>query len=338
MALKQALLKSPLPDEPGLLHYLEEYFPSVLRKRFGHAMGMHRLKREIIATQLTNRLVDRLGISFIHGMIGETGARPLETIRSILGTYEILNLEETFNKLLKVEHTVAIRHQYDAMLELRRCTRGVAQWLLFTGARIEDLQRFVEFYRKPLSQLRRNLENLLPAESERKHFRSRRKYAVDNGFPKDIANDLATTDYLPGCMGIIDITRFTGVPLEAAARSYYALGDFLQLGWLRDELGKVEVKGKWEAIALGGLIMELRHVQRQLTIEFLGSGDTKSPDLESFFAQQAILMRRIQHTVNEVKSQGTLEPAAASVINRLLLQLLRSLEKPEVRRIVPTYF
>ena len=69
------LLASDVPEDPWLRRELAAYFPAPLRdERFASAMARHPLRREIIATRVTNLLVDRAGTSFIHRLTEETGA------------------------------------------------------------------------------------------------------------------------------------------------------------------------------------------------------------------------------------------------------------------------
>src|SRR5690606_28004701 len=60
--LKQALLDSSVPDDDYLVRDMQRAFPPQLVERFGEAMRNHRLRREIVATQIANDLVDRMGI------------------------------------------------------------------------------------------------------------------------------------------------------------------------------------------------------------------------------------------------------------------------------------
>ncbi|MFN2332737.1 MAG: NAD-glutamate dehydrogenase domain-containing protein, partial [Halomonas sp.] len=84
MGLFRRLLETGLPDEPYFRSYLDGYFPVAVRERFEGAVRQHRLRREITATQMTNRVVDLLGITFVHRMIRDTGASPLEVVRAAL--------------------------------------------------------------------------------------------------------------------------------------------------------------------------------------------------------------------------------------------------------------
>ena len=59
---------------PYLGRELKRYFPSQLVERYPDALDQHRLRREIIATQLTNSMINRGGPSFAVRIGDQTGA------------------------------------------------------------------------------------------------------------------------------------------------------------------------------------------------------------------------------------------------------------------------
>ena len=52
-------------------------------------MERHPLKREIIATHVTNSMINRVGSTFVHRLSETTGARPYEVVRAYLLSREI---------------------------------------------------------------------------------------------------------------------------------------------------------------------------------------------------------------------------------------------------------
>ena len=57
MGLYRRLLETDLPDDPQLSHYLEDYFPTLLKERHPDAIATHSLRREITAaTQALDQL------------------------------------------------------------------------------------------------------------------------------------------------------------------------------------------------------------------------------------------------------------------------------------------
>src|SRR5690606_20929470 len=84
MALYREIVRSDLTDDPYMQGLLTRYFPERLRRRFGDRLRHHQLRREIIATVITNSMVNRAGVTFAHRLADETGASLPEVTRVYL--------------------------------------------------------------------------------------------------------------------------------------------------------------------------------------------------------------------------------------------------------------
>src|SRR5262249_56515679 len=76
LTLYDELLDSRVPDDPYLGRELARYFPKPLLANFPDAVAKHRLRREIIATQLANSIINRGGPTLIARLTDQTGAAP----------------------------------------------------------------------------------------------------------------------------------------------------------------------------------------------------------------------------------------------------------------------
>src|SRR5690606_28675468 len=69
---KQTVIDSSLPDNPLLEGEMYKVFPKELTKKFKKAQGEHQLRREIIATQIANDMVNHMGITFVERLSQST--------------------------------------------------------------------------------------------------------------------------------------------------------------------------------------------------------------------------------------------------------------------------
>ena len=76
ITLNDDLLQSAVPDDPYLARELERYFPNRSPSVFPMRSTHHRLRREIIATQLANSMINRGGPSLMVRIADQTGAAP----------------------------------------------------------------------------------------------------------------------------------------------------------------------------------------------------------------------------------------------------------------------
>src|SRR4029079_8932103 len=65
LSLNHELVQSSVPDDPYLGRELGRYFPAAITDKFPDAIAQHRLRREIIATQLAHSMISRGGPSFV---------------------------------------------------------------------------------------------------------------------------------------------------------------------------------------------------------------------------------------------------------------------------------
>ncbi len=327
MTLYRGLLEADAVDDEHFRHYLLEYFPKAVRGRFEDGIAHHPLHREITATQVTNTVVDLLGPSFVHRAVRDSGADAIEVVRAALMALEILDARELAGHVKEVGSTLPAHAEYEALHQLVRAVEGVVSWILFNDLAGTDTGAFVGAYRGPLAALRSGIEGFLPGP-ERRRFRARVKQLGKLGFGDATAGEIASMDYLPTSVGVIEVGRQTHTGLDEAALRFYALGERLGLGWLRDALGELSVAGTWEKIAAVGLVMDLREAQRRMAVAFI---EARKQDAglgaEGFLQRQPGLLRRYDQALNELREPGALTLAAAAVLVRLLEQAQRGIAR-----------
>ena len=127
MSLYKALLRSDLPEDPYLAADLVRYFPTPLRERFGETIRGHQLRREIIATSVTNSTVNRVGITFVNQLTEEAGFEPSEIARAYSITRDTFGLRALWAEIESLDDKVPSDAQTAMLLAIgqlvERCTR-----------------------------------------------------------------------------------------------------------------------------------------------------------------------------------------------------------------------
>jgi len=317
MGLYRRLLETELPDDPYLAHYLRDYFPPVMRERYQEAIDAHQLRREITATQITNAVVDMLGIEFVHRAVRQTGATPVEVVRAALVAMELLGTQAFADELQERDEDLHPEAAYAALRAMAQAVEGVVAWLLTTDMARSPLGEVVAEYGAPLAELRRRLEGFLPT-AERRRFRSSVKQYVKVGHDEAMAERVAALEYLPASVGVVEAARAAGVELDVAATAFFALGERLALGQVRDELRALPTHGKWEKIAQTGTILDLRAAQQRLTTAYLRAAkDEPKLTVEGFLGRQPFL-KRYDAALRDLRVPGELGLSGGAVLARLL--------------------
>ncbi|MEO6102379.1 MAG: NAD-glutamate dehydrogenase domain-containing protein, partial [Pseudoxanthomonas sp.] len=95
----QQLLDSDIPEDAYLSKELQRYFPGPLQKKYSTEMEKHRLKREIIATAVTNSTINRMGATFLMRMQEDSGRSPAEVAKAFTITRETLDARALWSQI-----------------------------------------------------------------------------------------------------------------------------------------------------------------------------------------------------------------------------------------------
>jgi glutamate dehydrogenase len=317
MGVYRRLLETDFPRDPHLFRLLKAYFPPALHDAYGDAIRAHPLRAEIVATQVTNQVVDLLGITFVHRTIRESGATPVEILRAALMAMELLDARD-FIERIDGHPTLPAELAYDAIDEMVDAVEGIVSWILLNDLASADLYDFADTYARPLSHLREILPDIV-AGAEKRYLKRRVRAFVKAGLDEDSAVETAVLDYLPSSVGAVEVARSAGVPLEEAAQRFYAVGERLRLGWLRDRLTEMEGGHKWETIALAGLVMDLRQAQQKLTARYVeASREDPKLKVERFLASVPKLLDRYDPALAEIEAEEALSLSSGTVLVRIL--------------------
>jgi glutamate dehydrogenase len=106
------LLESDVPEDPHLSRELVRYFPAALQQRYAADMEQHRLRREIIATAVTNSMVNRMGSTFLQRMQEDTGESPAQIAKAYSISREVLDARSFWSEIDELDLKVARTRSY----------------------------------------------------------------------------------------------------------------------------------------------------------------------------------------------------------------------------------
>jgi glutamate dehydrogenase len=269
IVLYQQLLDSDVPEDPFLSHELVRYFPEPLHEKYAAHMQRHRLKREIIATAVTNSIVNRMGATFVLRTQEDTGQTAAAVVKAYNAARQILHARELWSGIDALDGKVSGAAQIDALMKLWSLLRHVSRWLLNRPGAV-GITDLVQRYQPGMDKLRQDLPDLLTQTG-------RASWGVDlekwqgMGFPEELAKKLATLPSLEVAMDVIETSQESGRPVEHVARVFFDLGGALDIEWLRTQIEKLPVESRWHAQARGALRDELAVQQRAMVSQILAS-------------------------------------------------------------------
>jgi glutamate dehydrogenase len=261
MSLFSAMLDSDMPDDPHFERDLLDNFPPALVERFPEALKQHQLKREIIATILSNAVVNRMGVAFAHRMAADHGHGRGEVLKAYALAHEIFQGDAWWQA---IEALPSPKQQYKLMALVCGLLKHVTGYLVMTGYALKPMQEALDRYGAAVKSFQTLLPQALPA-SYQAEWRSTEQKLRSEGVPEALSMRLANTKVLGAALDVIDL----GGDLPEATQAYFAVGEHFGFPWLYHTINNHRVQGKWHALARQNLRDDSYHIQRLLAARVL---------------------------------------------------------------------
>jgi glutamate dehydrogenase len=309
------MLRSELPDDPLLAADLFRYFPAAVRDRFPEAIERHRLRREIVATQVANQMVNLSGISFDHRMSEETGADVVDVMRAWVAARDVHGFQAQWDEIDALGAQVRLDTQVDLFLDLRQMAERSCLWLMRHRRPPLDLAATVDTYRDPIAQLATTLEHRLVGRMRDVLF-SREASRLAAGVPETLAQRSVVWPLLHTGFDVADLADATGTPLDRVADTYWRVFDHLDVSWLWDAIGALPRAERWPSQARSALRDDLLTALADLTADALRAGG-----VEAWAGANERLIARVAAMFREIRRVDAYDVVTLSVALRQLRNL-----------------
>jgi glutamate dehydrogenase len=300
LALQEAIERSGGTDDPLFRPLLHAAFPAPMRARFADAIDAHRLRAEIVATKMANRVVNRLGLAAPFELAEEEGASLAQVAAAYFAADAILGLEELFAAIERapLDETARLALLDAAgggarlhVADLMRSHPGVAE----PGALADRLAPGV-------ARLDERLDSLLRQEARLQAASLAARLGDD-----PVAARVVRLFQLDGAIGTAALAARTGVDELALTQAYVRLGEALGLDWAKVAALRLQPGDGWEKLLMAGLARDFE----QLRLDFLarlGGGDPVAA-AEAWLAAQAPRVAQFTRLVDRARQSP--QPSAA---------------------------
>jgi len=321
--LFEQLVESTLPEDPFVADVLTAYFPAVLAERCGAQMTAHPLRREIIATSISNSLVNRMGSTFVHRLMEETGAKPAEVVRAYLVARTVFGLDAVWTRIDGLDNLVPDAVQTSMHVHLVRLMVRVTLWFLRRRIATDALDAAISRFSSAVDAVGGSLDAVLGDHDRRRSEQVAGEF-IAAGVPADLARQVARIDLLQAALDICDVQSETGRTTACVTGVYFALAERLSAPWLWERIGVLPKHTHWQTLARAALKDELAERLRSLTVaavELTSSTDDPAALMTAWERAHAQALARVRQVLAEVQAAKNPDLAMLSVSLRELRRL-----------------
>jgi len=311
------ILASDLPDAPELEQDLVDYFPTPLRKKYRMEIDQHRLRREIIATVITNSMINRVGGTFVTNLVEKSGASPIDIARAYIAIRDAFGLENIWADIEALDNKVDADTQVTLLLDVNQLIERATLWLLRHSPQPVNIGKNVNEFKAGVESLAKAIDKIIPTSvADRVDFRANRYERA--GVPKTLAKRAAYLLLLVSALDIIRTSRACKIGQGDIASLYFRVGEEFGLGWLRYSAEKLPTDNHWHKLAADAMIEELYTHQRGITLRIVNSSKGKGDLLEDWKRANGTVIDQTTQMLTELNSAERVDLSMLAVASRHL--------------------
>jgi glutamate dehydrogenase len=296
LALQDAVEAGGLGEDEALRPDLHAAFPPAMRERFAAAIDAHRLRSEIVATKLANRIVNRLGLLHPFELAEEEGAAMADIAGMFVVAEQLFGLPALWAEIEATPMTETGRLAlFDEIAAATRSHIADLLRIIVPGAGAADILAHLE---EGVRRLDAETARLLLEEARMQSGRIRADLETA-GAPPELAAKVVRLSELDGAVGLAELGARLGLDEVVLARAFTHLGQALGLDWAQATAARIVSSDPWERLLIAGLARDFQ----QIRLEFLGRCTDADPGaaVDSWLARNAARVAQFKAVVDRAR-------------------------------------
>jgi glutamate dehydrogenase len=302
LTLSSDLNETSVPDDPYLGRELLRYFPAELSRAYPEALEHHRLRREIIATQLTNSIINRGGPSLVARMTDETGASADRIARAFAAVRDSYGMTELNGEIDALDNKIPGALQLDLYAAVKRLMIDRMVWFIRNVDLDQGLMTIVEHYKTGIGAVARALDAAHGDEAAIARD-GRANELIRSGVPERLAMRIASLPALTVAPDIVLVADKTGRDIADVARTFLAVVRYFRLERVAEAARSIEAADYFDRLALDRARDSLARAARHLTAEVL-KGGAGVEAMDAWVKPRAKEVERIRTSMHEIADTG----------------------------------
>ncbi|MEJ7598037.1 MAG: NAD-glutamate dehydrogenase domain-containing protein [Kofleriaceae bacterium] len=262
MDLYTRVLASKIPDMALFEPFLFSYFPPKAAEKCKPQVEKHQLRREIIATVVTNAVINQAGCTLLVHLMKESAAPIEDLVVRYFVCEELLGGRALRAAVHAADYQIPASDQYGALMSFEDVLKSLMRWWIWNET---SFKLDAESAGKTKPQIEAASGALLAGldDNARQAFVAREQELVQRGFRPEVANTLSRGPLLREVFALLAAARESKLALPAVAPLFHRVGRQLHVDQFDDILANQVPANIWERRFLASLEREAAAVRQR---------------------------------------------------------------------------
>ena len=320
LTLHDDLLATRVPDDPYLARELVRYFPTPIQEQYPDAIDQHRLRREIIATILSNLIINRCGPATVVRLMDETGADVSAIALAFAAVRDVFDTITLNTDIDSLDSRVDGQLQLRLYASVQDLVLSRIVWFIRNVDLTKGLDATINRFRAGIGEIALSLDSVLTRDMQAARAQ-RRQSLVDGGVPTLLAGRYADLETLAVSPDIVLVAEKAGRGIGDTAVTWFAAEAIFRLDHIATAAHAVPTNDYYERLACDRAIEQIIVAERRLIGALLATGKSGEAAAQAWLEAHPEAAR-IRRSVEEIAGSG-LTLAKLTVAANLLGDLVK---------------
>ncbi len=238
------LLASDLIEDDFFQELLLNYFPKVLSDKYPEYIKNHPLRKQILASYLTNDIANRMGATFCNYTLENDVGNVARLVKAHMAAVEILGVNDLYDSIDELTYVVESKILLDLQLTMHYPLDRAMTWLMKNKAG-DNVQYLVNIYRPVFLRLKVKLVDCL-SEQDLIDYKALVGSYVSEGVKKELAENIFSLKYCCYVFPIVQVAQEYALDLDEAIEKFFQIGKELNIFWLYQLIENISIDDVWK--------------------------------------------------------------------------------------------
>jgi len=324
LALQAAIEGSGLPDDPVLEENLVAMFPAPMQKKFAEQIHGHRLRRELVATDLANRIVNRLGLVHAFELPEEEGVALADVAAAFVVVERLFDLKALWADIDAAQMDEVAR--LNLLDRLAAAVGNLMSDVLRTAAGSVETSEMISTLRTNVEALSRERAELISSVARERSDMLRTEF-IERGAPEGLANRIADLFDYDGAVGLAQLALGTEIEPSLLTRAFVDIGQRIGLDWAQSVAAHMSPSDVWERLLVDGLARDFQHMRLDFLRRLIrrkGAKDDPLGAIADWAARNEAAIAQFRAMVSRAQTRP---PVGAAMLAQIASQARNLLER-----------
>ncbi len=310
--LREKLKDAQLTGSKIFDEYLLKYFPEQMQENFKEEIISHPLRKEMLNSILTNKLINKMHGALVVNIQKETGVKICDIMRAYVVISEIVGLEELWQKISSMIE-IKFHVQMSMFSRVINVLKRAINWMLKYSQFPINIENKIQSYGQDrVDDLTKIISDLLIGTRAEK-YAELIKFYEENFVQIKTAQKVVYLDVLVSVFDILHISNNSKLDnLKEIAKLYFYIGEEFYFDLLRELLEK-QLNGQyWNKLSVQSIKDDLYDKQKRI-VSFVANLYKSQSKKEQFFIESIRFLREkknsypvFQNFIDDIKSQDNI--------------------------------